>query len=228
MPLSEDFYGIPGSDPDMYGSRDIAAIARRWDAKAARWDSDLNDDACHLNHEDAYRRFMVLARQLVVERREVCAAGSLVDLGCGTGAVLADLSPHFQGCIGIDVSREMLDAATAKDIRNAEWRLGDVFEGTWGGRKHAAVVSRGILLSHYGGDLARQLLGHAVGALIPGGFALFDFLAEDAPEDARILAPNKTYFRPGWLIDQAERLGSGSAFVAGSSATRIRYLILSG
>ena len=228
MPLSDDIYGIPRSDPDLYGSRDIAAIARRWDGKAARWDSDLEDDACHLNHEDAYRRFMGLARRLVVEREGVCASGSLIDLGCGTGAVLGGLSLHFQRCIGIDVSQEMLDVASAKGIRNAAWRLGDVFEGDWGGRRHAAVVSRGILLSHYGGDLARQLLGHAVGALVPGGFALFDFLSEDAPEGTRMLAPNKTYFRPEWLIDQAERLGSGKATVAGSPGARIRYLILSG
>ncbi len=227
MPLSEDFYGITESNPDVYGSRDIVAIARRWDTKAARWDSDLADDACHLNNEGAYRRFLTLARRLVVERREVCAVGSLVDLGCGTGAVLANLSLHFQGCIGIDVSRDMLDVAAAKGIQNAEWRLGDVFEGAWGGRRHAAVVSRGILLSHYGDDLARQLLGHAVGALLPGGFALFDFLSKDAPEGTRMLAPNKSYFRPEWLIDQAKSLGSGNAIVAGSPVARIRYLIIS-
>lgn len=226
MPLSDDFYGIPVSAPDLYGSRNIAAIARRWSAKAARWDSDLEDNTCHLNHEDSYNRFMEIARRLVVERREMCAAGSLIDLGCGTGAVLADLSLHFQRCIGIDVSREMLDVATNKGIGNAVWHLGDVFEGGWGGHRHAAVVSRGILLSHYGGDLARQLLGHTIGALIPGGVALFDFLSEDAPEDTRMLAPNKAYFRPEWLIDQAQHLGSVKAIVDGNPDARIRYLIL--
>ena len=95
MSLSEDFYGIPESDPSLYASRNIDAIARRWDSKAAQWDSDLKNESCHLNDDDAYRRFIELGRRLVLDRQKLCSTGSLVDLGCGTGAVLTEFSTHF-------------------------------------------------------------------------------------------------------------------------------------
>ncbi len=226
MSLSEDFYGIPESDPIVYASRDIDAIARRWDSKAAQWDSGLENDSCHLNHDDAYRYFVELGRQFVRERQKLCSTGSLIDLGCGTGSILAQFSNHFENAIGIDISREMLNVATSKSIRNAEWQLDDVFEGAWSRMRHAAVLSRGILLSHYGNELASLLIAHTVKALTPGGFALFDFLSVEAPEATKILAPNKTYFCPDWLVDQAKRLGSSGAEVAGDLNSRVRYLIL--
>ncbi len=226
MSLSEDFYGITESDPIMYASRDIDAIARRWDSKAAQWDSGLESESCHLNQGNAYEIFVELGRQFVLERQKLCSTGSLVDLGCGTGSVLAQFSNYFERSIGIDVSREMLNVATSKNIRNAEWRLDDVFEGTWSRMKHAAVLSRGILLSHYGNDLACKLIVQTVKALASGGFALFDFLSEEAPEATKILAPNKTYYCPHWLVDQAKHLGSSGAEVAGAPLSRVRYLIL--
>lgn len=226
MSLSEDFYGIPESDPSLYASRNIDAIARRWDSKASRWDSDLEIESCHLNDDDAYRRFIELGRCLLLDRQKLCSAGSLVDLGCGTGAVLAEFATHFDNCIGIDISQEMLHVAASKIIRNAKWCLDDVFRGDWSAQRHAAVLSRGILLSHYGDELARLLIAQTVKALAPGGFALFDFLSSEAPEATNILAPNKTYFCPDRLIDQARCLGSSGAVVAGNKTARIRYLIL--
>lgn len=226
MSLSEDFYDIPESDPVMYASRNIDAIARRWDSKAAQWESGLENESCHLNDGDAYGRFVELGRQLVLKRQKLCSTGSLVDLGCGTGSVLAEFSNHFENAIGIDISREMLNVAALKRIQNAEWRLDDVFEGRWSGMRHAAVLSRGIILSHYGNELACLLIAQTVKALTPGGFALFDFLSVEAPEATKILAPNKTYFCPDWLVDQAKRLGSSGAVVSGDTISRVRYLIL--
>ncbi|MDP1525683.1 MAG: class I SAM-dependent methyltransferase [Rhodocyclaceae bacterium] len=226
MSLSEYLYGIPESDPDLYATRDIDAIARRWDSKAALWDLDLEDKSGHLNDNDAYGRFIELGRRLVLDRQKQCSTGSLVDLGCGTGAVLTEFSTYFDKSIGIDISQEMLNVAASKCIRNAEWCLDDVFEGAWCRRKHIAVLSRGILLSHYGEILAQLLIAQTVKALAPGGFALFDFLSTEAPEASKILAPNKTYFCPEWLITQAKLLGSRGAVVAGSPIDRVRYLIL--
>ena len=226
MSLSEDVYGLPESDPVVYTSRNIDAIARRWDAKAAQWESGLESESCHLNEGEAYGRFVELGLHLVLERQKLCSAGSLVDLGCGTGSVLAKFSDYFENAIGIDISREMLNVATSKSIQNTEWWLGDAFDGTWSRMRHAAVLSRGILLSHYGNELACLLIAQTVKALTPGGFALFDFLSVDAPEDAKTLAPNKTYFCSDWLVDQARRLGSSGAAVAGDPISRVRYLIL--
>jgi len=226
MSISEDFYGIPKSDPGLYASRDIDAIARRWNSKAAQWDTDLENASCHLNDGDAYGGFIELGRLLVLDRQKLCSTGSLVDLGCGTGAVLAEFSTHFDNSIGIDISQDMLNVAASKNIRDAQWRLEDVFEGDWSGRRHAAVLSRGILLSHYGEELARLLIAQTIKALAQGGFALFDFLSREAPDATKILAPNKTYFCPHWLVDQAKRLGSSGAVAVGNPIARVRYLIL--
>jgi SAM-dependent methyltransferase len=226
MSLSEELYGIPESDPNLYASHDIDAIARRWNSKAEKWDLDLKNELCHLNSDDAYGHFIELGRQLVLDRQEICLMGSLVDLGCGTGCVLAELSKHFYKSIGVDISCEMLNIAASKNIRNAEWFLGDVFEMTWCKRKHAAVFSRGILLSHYGDQLAQLLIEQTVQSLAPGGVALFDFLSSDAPESTRLIAPNKRYFCQDWLIDQAKSAGSSGAVVVGNPIDRVRYLIL--
>ncbi len=224
--LSEDIYGIPESDPVLYTSRNIEAIARRWDSKAAQWDSELENKSCHLNDSNAYQRFIKIGQQLVLKRQGFCAEGSLVDLGCGTGSVLAQFSNFFQSAIGIDISRNMLNVASSKNIPNADWWLDDIFEGKWCQMRHAAVLSRGILLSHYGNELASQLIAQTVKALKPGGFALFDFLSVDAPDTTKRLAPNKTYFCPDWLVDQAKQFGSIGAVVAGDPTSRIRYLII--
>ena len=46
----------------------------------------------------------------------------VVDLGCGTGSVLADLAPHVARVIGVDSSGEMLEAARqrTRDLDNVE------------------------------------------------------------------------------------------------------------
>lgn len=228
MSLSEKLYGIPESDPNLYAARDIDEIAQRWNTKAKKWDFELNNELCHLNNDNAYGHFIEFGRQLVLDRQEICIRGSLVDLGCGTGGIIVELSKHFYKSIGVDISREMLNIAVSKNIRNAEWSLDDVFEMTWCKRKHAAVFSRGILLSHYGDQLAKLLIEQTIQSLAPGGVALFDFLSSDAPESTRLIAPNKRYFCPEWLIDQAKSAGSSGAVVVGNPIARVRYLILKG
>ncbi len=55
---------------------------------------------------------------------------TVADLGCGTGATLLELSPCVKHVIGVDQSREMLDAARhrSKNLPNIELRRGSVDE----------------------------------------------------------------------------------------------------
>ena len=55
---------------------------------------------------------------------------TVADLGCGTGAMLPELSPYVKRVIGVDQSREMLDAAKhrSKHLPNVELRRGSVEE----------------------------------------------------------------------------------------------------
>lgn len=53
---------------------------------------------------------------------------SLIDLGCGTGKHLNELSTHFQQCIGIDISEGMISSAISdsNEFKNIEYRVSDV------------------------------------------------------------------------------------------------------
>ena len=226
MSPSENIYGLPESDPGIYLNRDMAAVAKRWNAKAARWDADLKSPACHLNADGAYDSFLTLAKKLVSERLNLCASGMVVDLGCGTGLVLAELAPCFRRSIGVDISSEMLSLAAAKLVPNVEWRLGDAFDGHCLSPKPAAVVSRGVLISHYGFELAELLLDRVAQALEAGGFALLDFLSAEAPPSLRSIAPNKAHFSPGWITDLARRVGFKEVAIEGNACDRVRYLVL--
>jgi ubiquinone/menaquinone biosynthesis C-methylase UbiE len=56
----------------------------------------------------------------------------LADIGCGTGILTFELARFARKVIGVDLSREMLRRARAfareRDVRNAEFRLGDALE----------------------------------------------------------------------------------------------------
>jgi predicted TPR repeat methyltransferase len=225
MSLSDEFYGIPESQPDLYASRKMKEIALRWDSKAALWDTHLADEKCHLNDNNAYAQFIAVARQLVMSRQEICMKGSLVDLGCGTGALISEFHRDFRVSLGVDISQEMLLVASAKNIENANWSVDDIFNGAWCKQLHSAVLSRGILLSHYGSDLAKLLITQTSKSLVSGGFALFDYLSSQAPMSTRTLAPNKSYYTSDWLIEHARSSGL-SGVVVGDQFTRVRYLIL--
>ena len=166
-----------------YRERQLAAIAARWDQRAPEWDRTLADPTCHLNEDDAYDRFLREARRCVSGRAGYCRQHGLIDAGCGTGLVLAELVPAFAWGIGVDISREMLRAASAKGIARACFLVGDCFRLAELCPKAGAVVSRGVLLSHYGRLQGRALLRSAAEVLLPGGFLLFDFLNELARSD---------------------------------------------
>ncbi len=77
---------------------DLKAIAARWDDRAESWDRALEDPACHLNEDEAYGRFTRLAHGLIAQRRAFCAMHGIIDAGCGTGLIMAEV--HFRLCLG--------------------------------------------------------------------------------------------------------------------------------
>ena len=116
-----------GDNRQIYESRQLKEIAARWDARAAAWDRDLQDPACHLNEDDAYNRFTRVALDLISQRRPFCASHGVIDAGCGTGVVLAAVCPSFAWGMGINISPEMTRAAQSKSIPRARFLVGDCF-----------------------------------------------------------------------------------------------------
>jgi len=208
-----------------YRERQLAAIAARWDQRALDWDRTLADRACHLNDDDAYARFLLEARQCVSRRARYCRRRGLIDAGCGTGLVLAELLPAFDWGIGVDISPEMLRAATAKGIARARFLAGDCFRLAELCPKAGAVFSRGVLLSHYGCSQGRALLESAAEALLPGGFLLFDFLNDLGRRNYPQNPEDKTYYTPQQVRALARESGLKTVTIRGEAERRVLLLL---
>jgi SAM-dependent methyltransferase len=206
---AEDVYGLGPSDPESYQRLHLDQIRERWDRKASRWDADLEDPAFHLNEDDAYGRFLRAAAAVVQARRQFCASHGLLDLGCGTGLVLAHLLDRFAWGVGIDISERMLEVARSRNLPRARFVAGNCFEAASIVTGVGAAVSRGILLSHYGESWGRVLLEQLRSCVVAeGGFVLLDFLNAEARHLHPTAPPNKTYYSAG----QVRRIGAGAGF----------------
>jgi len=100
------------------------------------------------------------------------AAGSLLELGCGTGAMLAGLAPAFE-VTGVDRSPEML-AIAARTAPGARLILDDMTEFSLGAR-FDVVICVFDTLNHLP-RLAdwRAMFGRVHEHLAPGGLFTFD------------------------------------------------------
>jgi SAM-dependent methyltransferase len=207
---------------------DLDRVRSRWDAKARRWDADLADEHCHLNEDGAYERFLDFAAAIVAERADFCRRHLLVDMGCGTAVVLARFIDQFAEGLGIDISHQMLAVAGNKHLPRCSLQEGNGFElGRFvppGGA--GAVMSRGILLSHFGPQWAEVLCRQIHQALTGGGFALLDFLNADAREGFASNPDNKAYYSPSALQSLARQAGFSASRVLGEPAHRVRIVLL--
>lgn len=210
-PTSDELYGLPASRPEDYDPLCLDAVRRRWDQKADRWDADLADEHFHLNEDGAYERFMEVAEAEITRRSEFCRRHTLVDLGCGTGLVLDRFSGRFSAATGVDISPRMLAAAARRKLPRTRLIAENCFDLAAHVAEAGAVLSRGILLSHYGPRWAPVLLDQVRQVLVPdGGFALLDFLNAEARDQYACNPENKSYYR----ADEMESLGRAAGFRA--------------
>ncbi len=103
----------------------------------------------------------------------------LLDVGTGTGRILARLAPHAQHAVGIDLSREMLAIARANldqaSLRNCELRQGDMYHLPLPPRSVDVVTFHQVL--HFGESPANAI-AEAARVLRPEGRLLVaDFAA---------------------------------------------------
>ncbi|MGO8701508.1 MAG: class I SAM-dependent DNA methyltransferase [Limisphaerales bacterium] len=210
---------------EVYARRRLRAIASRWDARAASWDRALQDPACCFNEDDAYRRFTGAVQRLIAKHRSFCARHGVIDAGCGTGLVLAEVSSAFAWGMGIDISSRMIRLARAKHVAKTKFIVGDCFDLASFCPKAGLVLSRGVLLSHYGRGQGQAMLHAARMALARGGFLVFDFLNEAARAKYRHAPENKTWFERAEVQAMAERAGFSAIRISGRPERRARLLI---
>jgi SAM-dependent methyltransferase len=209
----------------LYQTHQLAAIAARWDARAAAWDEQLRNPACHLNEDEAYPRFLAEAQEVIQRRGDFCAGQGVIDAGCGTALVLAHVIHAFAWGVGVDISRGMLRVARAKRLPRARFVLGDCFHLPELCAPAGAVLSRGVLLSHYGAKAGEELLAAARASLVPGGFILFDFLNLAAQGRYRHRPRGKAFFSPAEARALARRAGLTRATVLGETHRRVLLLL---
>jgi SAM-dependent methyltransferase len=215
----------PGNSQPLYSRRRLKATAARWDGRAESWDRSLQDPACHLNEDDAYGRFTRLVLQLIRQRRRFCATHGIIDAGCGTGLVLGEVISAFAWGIGIDISPRMIRLARAKRLNNAKFLVGDCFDLPSLCPKAGAILSRGVLLSHYGRAQGHAILRAAHAALAPGGFVAFDFLNEAARSKHRHAPENKTWYTSDEIQSMARRAGFSAIKTVGTANRRVLVLV---
>jgi predicted TPR repeat methyltransferase len=200
------------------------AVAAHWDAKAADWDANLREAGCHLNEDDAYERFLAQLALVVEQRREFCREQGIIDAGCATGLVLARAADYFAWGIGVDISPRMIELARAKDIAKTTFLVGDCFDLPALCPKAGALVSRGVLLSHYGLGAAETLLRSLQVCLVAGGFLLCDFLNLTSRTRYRHVARNKYYYEGEQVRAVAERAGFRESRICEGPERRVGLL----
>jgi SAM-dependent methyltransferase len=221
-----DVCGMPPSRPDDYDAARLDVIRARWDRKAERWDDDLADEGCHLNEDDAYSRFLLAGDETVAARHDYCRRHLLVDLGCGTGLVLAHFIDRFASGVGIDISEQMLVAARRRSLARAAFQEMNCLELSRHVSGAGAVFSRGVLLSHYGTRWARVLLQQVRESLLPdGGFALLDCLNAAARHRFACNPKNKTYYHAEELVVLAREAGFLRATILSEPERRVLLLL---
>lgn len=209
----------------LYRNRRLAAIAARWDARAGSWDRGLQQPSCHLNQDRAYARFLREARRIIGQRGTFCATHGVIDAGCGTGLVLAEVTSRFAWGIGVDISQGMIRAARRKRIPKTEFLVGDCFALSGICPPAGAILSRGVLLSHYGPRQSALLLKTLARSLVPKGFLLLDFLNPYARDQYRPLPDAKTYFYGPDVCKMAKKAGFRTAKILGKLERRVLILM---
>jgi cyclopropane fatty-acyl-phospholipid synthase-like methyltransferase len=137
----------------------------------------------------------------------ICDAQTILDVGCGYGAFLGFLIQNDQiegaaGYTGIDVSREMIEAARAKSIWPSyqdRYKVRNLLEEPYD-RQFEAVVASGIFQLFHDGDYANDMIEAMWRAT--GRVLAFNMLSVHAKEKT----PGEAYFEPGTVLARCQRL----------------------
>jgi len=210
----------------IYKNRDNEKIIERWNDKASTWDEELKDMNHHLNLDNAYNQFIDVAKEQIEKELDRKKRVNLLDLACGTGIVTECLTDYFEDIVGIDISDQMIDKAKKKNIANAQFKQMDCFDVENLKIKFDAIISRGIICSHYGEELTIEFLIKLKNILKPRGIIILDVLNKLAENKYAYKVQNKAYY----TSDQISAIGSHCGFrrtkVYGSVNSRVWIVCL--
>ncbi|HET7486464.1 MAG TPA: class I SAM-dependent methyltransferase [Acidimicrobiales bacterium] len=107
----------------------------------------------------------------------VPAGGSVLDAGCGTGRVAAELARRGFQVVGADLDERMLEGARAK-APELDWRRLDLAAPGLAaalGRRFDAVVAAGNVMIFLEPGTEAAVVANLAGALAPGGVLVAGF-----------------------------------------------------
>jgi len=174
------------------------------------WYADTFDT--HLVETLLYRGPEEVARALRPELGE--GSPTLLDLGCGTGLLAAELGGFDGRLIGVDLSPAMLKKAAGRG-RYDVLEMADIvaFLADWPAASADIIAAVDVVV--YIGDLAPLMAG-AARALRPGG--VFLFTTERWNEDERVAASDGAARAPGWRLRPSGRFQHARTCLLGLAA----------
>ena len=145
----------------------------------------------------------VRLQEEVARATEGVDAGSVLDLGTGTGETLAAVLALHPGAraIGIDESAAMLDAANVRLVGlSVDLLVADLADPLPPG--HFDLVVSALAVHHLDGPGKAALFARIAAVLRPGGrFVLADVIIPEDPDDA-VTPISEDYDRPSTTADQ--------------------------
>jgi ArsR family transcriptional regulator len=142
----------------------------------------------------------------------------LVDVGTGTGRMLAIFSPQIERGIGIDMSREMLSVARANldqaQVQNCQVRQGDMYNLGLSAESADVAVFHQVL--HYAEDPAAAVAEAGRVVKSDGALLIVDF----APHALEYLRSDHAHRRLGFTDEEV----AGWCRSAGFSDVTVRHL----
>jgi ArsR family transcriptional regulator len=192
---------LPIEDPSL--KLDLSRLARVKQARADAAAAYFRENAAHWDE----------IRRLYADEREVDAAllramgdgrsiREFLDIGTGTGKILALFGPAIEHGLGIDMSREMLALARANleaaALTNCEVRLGDMYGLPLADHTVDAAVLHQVL--HYADEPAAAIR-EAARVLRPGGRLM---IADFAPHELEYLREEHAHRRLGFSDDEVD------------------------
>ena len=188
--------------PDPWAVADQARLSAVQADRARAAETYFNANA---GAWDELRTLCVADSEVEAAMAEMLAGtrlGRLVDLGTGTGRMLALFAPQAERALGIDRSPEMLRFARAKlaaaGLDQVDLRQGDLYALPLPGGCADTVLLHQVL--HYA-HLPEAMLREAARLLAPGGRLV---VADFAPHEREELRTRHAHARLGFSDEQME------------------------
>lgn len=196
-------------DPDgIFGARlKLASIGREAPRPAPAYVEALFDDYAPrfdaaLVHRLGYETPAALAR--LIRRVRSGGFASVLDLGCGTGLMGAELRADAGELTGVDLSEAMLAMARKKQIYDRLVR-GEILAFLAGAELTVELVTASDVLN-YTGELA-PVLAAVWRVLSPGGFFAFSLETHDGDDALRLGASLRFSHQPDRAAETAQAAG---------------------